>query len=155
VVGLPNFKKLLDDLPNKIKSTMGILPAVNLCYEDEKEYIVIEVMPHPNAISYHGRYYLRVGSTNQELTGNALDEFLLRKYGKTWDSAPIIHVSADDLDIVAFRYFRKRSLARGRLTQEDLDITDAQLLEKHLSWWMGIISNAPPSSLSTKTRKNG
>ncbi|MDR0883414.1 MAG: putative DNA binding domain-containing protein [Oscillospiraceae bacterium] len=129
VVSLPNFKKLLDDLPNKIKSTMGILPAVNLCYEDEKEYIVIEVLPHPNAISYHGRYYLRMGSTNQELTGNALDEFLLRKYGKTWDSAPIIHVSADDLDLVAFRYFRKKSLARGRLTQEDLGISDAQLLE--------------------------
>jgi ATP-dependent DNA helicase RecG len=66
---------------------------------------------------------------NQELTGNALDEFLLRKYGKTWDAAPIIHVTADDLDIVAFRYFRKKSLTKGRLTEEDLNMTDAQLLE--------------------------
>jgi ATP-dependent DNA helicase RecG len=108
---------------------MGILPAVNLCYEGDRAYIVIEVLPHPNAMSHHGRYYLRAGSTNQELTGSALDEFLLRKYGKTWDSAPMIHVTADDLDLVAFRYFRKKSLARGRLTQEDLDISDAQLLE--------------------------
>jgi len=128
-VGLANFKKLLDDLPNKIKSTMGILPTVNLCYESDKEYILIEVSPNPNAISYHGRYYLRTGSTNQELTGNALDEFILRKYGKTWDSAPIIHVSADNLDIAAFRYFRKKSLSKGRLSEEDLIITEAQLLE--------------------------
>ena len=51
VVGLPNFKKLLDDLPNKIKSTMGILPAVNLCYEDGKEYIVMtcRLIPTPSA----------------------------------------------------------------------------------------------------------
>ena len=129
VVGLPNFKKLLDDLPNKIKSTMGIVPSVNLCYEDGKEYIVIEVPQYPNAISYRGRYYQRSGSVNLELTGYALDELMLRKYGKTWDSAPIIRVTADDLDLVAFRYFRKRSLARGRLTEADLDITDAQLLE--------------------------
>jgi ATP-dependent DNA helicase RecG len=129
VVGLPNFKKLLDGLPNKVKSTMGILPAVNLCCEDGKECILIEVLAHPNAINCYGRYYLRTGSANQELAGNALDEFLLRKYGKTWDSAPIIHVAADDLDIAAFRCFRKRPLARGRLTEEDLNITDAQLLE--------------------------
>ena len=129
VVGLPNYKKLLDDLPNKIKSTMGIVPSVNLFYEDGKEYIVIEVPPYPNAISYRGRYYQRSGSVNVELTGYALDELMLRTYGRTWDSAPIVHVTADDLDLVAFRYFRKKSLARGRLTAEDLDITDAQLLE--------------------------
>jgi ATP-dependent DNA helicase RecG len=129
VVGLANPQKLLDDLPNKIKSTMGIVPEINLCYEENLPFIVIAVTTYPNAISYRGKYYFRSGSTNQELTGIALDEFLLRKYGRTWDSAPIIHVAADDLDIVAFREFRKKSLARGRLTKEDLDISDAQLLE--------------------------
>jgi len=74
VVGLPNFKKLLEDLPNKIKSTMGIVPSVSLCYEDGKEYIIIEVPSYPNAISYRGRYYQRSGSVNVELTGYALDE---------------------------------------------------------------------------------
>lgn len=129
VVGLPNPQKLLDDLPNKIKSTMGIVPEVNLQFEDELPYISIAVSTYPNAISYRGRYYLRSGSTTQELTGIALDEFLLRKYGRAWDGAPIIHVAPDDLDIVAFREFRKKALARGRLSKEDLDISDAQLLE--------------------------
>ena len=59
----------------------------------------------------------------------ALDEFILRKYGRTWDSAPVLHVSAADLDIVSFREFRKKALSRGRLSKEDMDITDAQLLE--------------------------
>jgi len=129
VVGLSAPQKLLDDLPNKIKSTMGIVPDVNLLYENGIPYVVIEVMPYLNAISYRGKYYLRSGSTTQELSGFALDELMLRKYGRTWDSAPIVRVAASDLDIVAFREFRKKSIARGRLSKEDLDISDAQLLE--------------------------
>jgi len=46
-----------------------------------------------------------------------------------WDSAPVPHVAAADLDIVSFREFRKKALVRGRLSKEDLDITDEQLLE--------------------------
>lgn len=129
VIGVSNPQKLLEDLPNKFKSTMGIVPEVNLCYEKDLPYIIIEIMGYPNPISYRGKYYFRSGATLQELTGVALDEFIMRKYGRTWDSAPIPHVSVSDLDIVAFRDFRKKALARERLHKEDLDITDEQLLE--------------------------
>jgi ATP-dependent DNA helicase RecG len=129
IVGISDAKRLLEELPNKIRSTMGIVATINLLTENGLDYISIDVPAHPNAISYRGKYYLRSGSTNQELSGFALDELILRKYGRTWDSAPILHVTADDLDIVAFREFRKKSLARGRLSKEDLDISDAQLLE--------------------------
>ena len=128
VIGLSNPQKLLDDLPNKIKSTMGIVPDVNLYFEGELPYITIETMPYPNPISYRGRYYFRSGSTTQELTGVALDEFLLRAQGKTWDSVPVPYVNASDLDVVAFREFRKKALAKGRLSTEDLKITDEQLV---------------------------
>ena len=128
VVALSNLQKLMDDLPNKIKSTMGIIPDVNLCFEDGAPYIVIETMPYPNPISYRGKYYTRSGSTTQELTGVALDEFLLRAQGKTWDGVPVPYVSASDLDVVAFREFRKKALAKERLSAEDLNITDEQLV---------------------------
>ena len=118
----------VDDLPNKIKSTMGIVPTVNLFYEDGLPYIVIETMPYPNPISYRGKYYIRSGSTTQELTGVALDEFLLRSQGKTWDGVPVPYVGASDLDVVAFREFRRKALARERLSAEDLNITDEQLV---------------------------
>ena len=93
LVGLPDAKQLLVELPNKIRTTMGIVADVNLCREADLEYIIIEVISHPNAISYRGKYYLRSGSTNQELTGFALDELILRKYGRTWDSAPVPRVN--------------------------------------------------------------
>jgi ATP-dependent DNA helicase RecG len=36
-------------------------------------------------ISLRGRYYYRSGSVKQELTGAALNEFLLKRAGFTWD----------------------------------------------------------------------
>ena len=126
VVGLDNANELLDIIPKKIRNSMGIVCEVSFICEG---YIIINVNKYPNPISYHGRYYIRSGSTTQELTGVALDEFLLRANGKTWDGVPVPYVSAADLDIVAFREFRKKALARDRLSAEDLDITDEQLVE--------------------------
>ena len=37
VVGLPNARKLLEDIPNKIRDAMGIIVGVNLLDEDGKE----------------------------------------------------------------------------------------------------------------------
>jgi len=38
VVGLPDYKKLMEDIPNKIKNFMGITAEVNLLQEDDKYY---------------------------------------------------------------------------------------------------------------------
>ena len=128
VVGLPNAKKLLEELPNKIRTTMGIVADVNLARENGLEYIVIDVMAHMNAISYRGRHYLRSGSTNQELTGFALDELIFRKYGRTWDSAPVLRVKASDFYNDAFDIFRKKAVTSDRLKPKDVEINNAAIL---------------------------
>jgi len=46
----------------------------------------------------------------------------------SWDGVPIPFVSSADLDLVAFRWFRKKALSKGRLTEEDLNITDEELI---------------------------
>jgi len=84
-VGLSEHKKLMDDLPNKIKNHLGITTEVNLLTDDEKHFIEIVVPSYSVAISLRGRYYIRSGSTTAELTGNSLNDFLLKKSGKTWD----------------------------------------------------------------------
>ncbi len=129
VVGLSDAAKLLEVLPNKIRTTMGIIADVNLCHESGKEYIAIKVTAYHNAISYRGKYYYRSGSTNQELTGYALDELLLGKYGKTWDSVPVPRIQAADFYHDAFDVFRKKAVASKRLLQEDVEVSDAELLE--------------------------
>ena len=75
VVGLDNVERLLEDIPNKIVTTMGIVADVNLLELDGLEYIEVVVEPSNIPINYRGKYYYRSGSTMQELRGPALQQF--------------------------------------------------------------------------------
>ena len=94
VVGVANAKKLLEDIPNKIKDILGIVVDVNLRREKGKDLIEIIVEPYPYPVNYKGEYYYRSGSTKQELKGAALDKFLLEKQGKRWDAVPVPRVAS-------------------------------------------------------------
>ena len=85
VVGLSDYAKLMEDLPNKIRNAMGIICDVQLHEEDDKKYISIRVNPYSVPVSLRGRFYYRSGSTKMELTGVELNEFQIKKAGKTWD----------------------------------------------------------------------
>jgi ATP-dependent DNA helicase RecG len=74
--GLKNAKKLLEDIPNTIRNKLGIIPSVEL---DKKDIIKVTVAPSSVPISYNGKYYLRSGSTVQELQGKELAIFFLKK----------------------------------------------------------------------------
>ena len=65
VVGVNNAKKLLEELPNKITTVLGIVADVNLHKSDNGDYIEIVVEPQLNPVSCKGEYYYRSGSTKQ------------------------------------------------------------------------------------------
>ena len=71
VVGISDYKKLMDEIPNKVKDLMGILVDVNLHVENRFYYLEIITQPYAVPISLRGRYYYRSGSTKQELIGAA------------------------------------------------------------------------------------
>ena len=73
IIGLDNTRKLLEDIPNKVRNAMSIVVDVNRLEEDGKEYIEIVVPPYPVAISCKGVYYYRSGSTMQTLSGPELE----------------------------------------------------------------------------------
>lgn len=129
VVGLTDVKKLLEDIPNKVRDVLGILVDVNLHQTKQGDYLEIVVEPYPNAISYKGQYHYRSGSTKQELKGSALEKFLLQKKGKRWDGAPIPKVSVKDLKQETFEFFRKRGFKNKRLSQDSLTDSNEHLLE--------------------------
>ena len=79
VVGVDKYKKLMDELPNKIKDTTGIVCDVNLHEENDNYFIEIAVESFSSPVSYKGKFYLRSGSTNQLLNSTALEDFLLKK----------------------------------------------------------------------------
>ncbi|MDR2971679.1 MAG: putative DNA binding domain-containing protein [Bacteroidales bacterium] len=129
VVGVPNVRKLLGDLPNKVKNAMAIVVNLDVREANSNQYIIMTVRGHPFPISYHGVYYIRSGSTTQGLTGSALDEFMLRKQGKTWDGVPVPYVDFGDFESDAFRAFRRKAIDSTRLTAQDLDISNERLLD--------------------------
>jgi len=130
VVGLPDAAKLLEDIPNKVRDVLGILVAVNLRREAGAEYLEIVVDAYPNPISYRGHYFQRSGSTLQELKGAALDRFLLRRQGRTWDGVPVPGVKITRLSGAAIRQFRDLARTSGRIDPADLRSSKAALIEK-------------------------
>ena len=129
ITGVENAERLLDELPKKIRTTMGIVVDVNLRRKNSLNCVVVKVKAYPNAISYRGKYYLRSGSTNHEVTGFALDEMILRKYGRTWDSAPVPHVKPKEFYHDAFDIFRKKAVSSERLANEDVTVSNEKLLQ--------------------------
>ena len=110
-VGLPDARKLLVDLPNKVRDVLGIVVDVNLKRAGSNEYVQIVVKPYPYPVSYKGEYHVRSGSTKQELRSAALDRFLLSKQGRTWDAVPVPGIAIRDLSISAIDAFRNLAAA--------------------------------------------
>jgi len=129
VVGLPDQKTLMEEIPNKIKNLMGIIVEVNLLQDDDKYYIEIVVQPYSVPISLRGRYYYRSGSVKQELTGAALNEFLLKRAGHTWDDVIETRASFDDIDERTIKIFLRKAEEAGRLPDID-GLSTPELLEK-------------------------
>ncbi len=98
LVGVEKAKKLAEDIPNKIVSLMGIVPDVNIHKKSGLEYLEIVVKPSNVAISLNGAYHYRSGATKQELRGTALQQFILKKLGMTWDDIVCKGATLKDID---------------------------------------------------------
>lgn len=129
IVGVKNSKQLMEDIPNKIVTTMGIVPDVNLLTEDGKDYIQIVVEQSSMPIAFKGQYHYRTGSTKQELKGIALQQFLMKKMGHTWDDVVIPNTSIDDIDRSAIDYFLDCGISVGRATEAEKRASTSDILK--------------------------
>jgi len=129
VTGIDNPKKLLEELPNKFRDTLGVFAEVNLKNKDKRHYIEIIVPRYDVPISLRGKYYIRSGSTLQELKGPSLNEFILKRTGKTWDDTPEPRASINDIDEETVKLYIKDTRESKRINIES-EITIPDLLEK-------------------------
>ena len=130
VCGVADSKKLMEDIPNKVRDVLGLIVDVDLMNENGLDVIKITVEENPYPVNYKGEYHYRTGSTKQLLQGSALTNFLLRKTGKNWDSVPFENVSVDDLDKESFDIFYREAIRSGRMSKDDLRLSNLELLEK-------------------------
>ena len=130
VVGIDNSKKLIKEIPNKIKETLGIIVDATLLNENNLYYIEISINSYSFPISYKGKYYLRSGSNTHEVTGEELNNFVLKKVGTKWDNVIIPEATFDDISMEAINYFKEKAINNKRLSEEELNVSTDILLKK-------------------------
>jgi ATP-dependent DNA helicase RecG len=129
IIGVSNYKRLMEEIPNKVKNYLGIIAEVNLQNEKEKYFIEIITPPYTVAVSVRGRYYQRSGTTNTELTSHALTEFILKKSGQTWDEIIESRSTIDDIDQKSVDLFLEAAEKSGRMPDVN-GLSLIELLEK-------------------------
>lgn len=129
VVGVQNGKRFLEEILNKIQTNLGFLADVNLLSKNGLEYIEIIVSPSSYPVSYKGEYHFRSGSTKQILRGVALTEFISSKTGIRWEDSVIEGVTAEDLDKESFDIFRREAIRSKRMSKDDLNMSNTELLD--------------------------
>ena len=130
VCGVADSKRLMEDIPNKVRDALGLVVDVDLIKRNGLDVVRITVDENPYPVNYKGEYHYRSGSTKQLLQGATLTNFLLRKTGKNWDAVPLENVSVDDLDKESFDIFYREAARSGRMSADDLKLSVTQLLEK-------------------------
>lgn len=129
-VSLKNIKKLLEDIPNIIRNRLGIIPVVELKRKGDAEIIGINIDPSSVPISYNGKFYLRSGSTIQELRGKELADFLMKKTGTAWDDVIEERGNWASIDNVTIEDFKRFAVDRiPAITRE----TDSNTILKKLN----------------------
>ena len=126
VVGIGNYKKFLEDIPNKVVQLLGITVDVELIKQNGKDILKIAVTPSSVPISFHGKYFIRSGSTVQELHGHELRDYILKKDNITWDEITIPQAQLEELDEKLIRRFITKAVNENRLYAEALN-DDIQL----------------------------
>ena len=120
-VGVKNANRLVEDIPNKIRDTMGIVADVALLRKRGKDVIRVKVKKSTFPVCYRGEYHYRSGAVKMLLTGTALTEFLLSKSGMDWDAAPTSSGFMKDehsFTALAARYRKER---KSKLTDADFE----------------------------------
>ena len=114
ILGVPDWKSLLEIIPNLMKNTMGMIADVNHIREKGKDLVEIVVPSYPVPISLRGVYYVRRGATNLRLSGPGLESFLLKCRGLHWENLLGKHSSRPYNPTIASCVCRERISWLGR-----------------------------------------
>jgi len=143
VTGVDDYKKLMDDIPNKAVNHLGLVVDVNLHRSAGNHYVEIVVPVSSVPIAYHGIYHYRSGSTKQELKGIALQNWLLKKIGKKWEDMPVEGASFNDVDEASIQTFIFKAIGKDRIPASTAN-NGIELLLKNLGLLTGegLLTNA-------------
>ena len=108
IIGVEDTILLVETLPNKINNRLGIIADVIAKSSEDKSYIEVAVQKTFAPISYGGKFYQRSGSNTIELNGSNLTNFLLKRFGKTWDDVIEERFSIEEINLETIKKFKPK-----------------------------------------------
>lgn len=139
VIGVSHLHQLLEDIPNKTVTMLGVVPIVSHIMREGKDLIEIDIEHSNIPISYKGVFYVRSGATNQELRGLALQQFLMKRFGKSWEDMPCYGATLDDIDPQAIRFFLKKGIKEKRMSPDAENSTPEEVISN-----LGLMEDGVP-----------
>ena len=127
IIGFTCTDKENQKIVNQIITLLTIRPSIQSEEIKGKPVLHISVPPQQGLISYKGRYYTRVGSTNQQLSSEQMAQRVLQMSGQTWD-ATLTPWGLDSIDAHQMERFLR--LAKDRLPLAKSDEGAAGTLQK-------------------------
>ena len=130
--GLQLGKKSLEDIANRVQAVTDprIQPSINVYTVDNSNIILIKVSASLGTpVSVRGRFFKRVGKTNQRMSQSEIMSRLIKGFGKHWDGMAFDEYKFQDLDLGQLEKFRTLSNNIGRKIIPK-STSDTVLLEK-------------------------
>jgi ATP-dependent DNA helicase RecG len=118
IVGIKNIAKHLEDIPNKTLQYLGIITELNVKASNSLKYLELVTIPSQVPISFKGKYYIRSGTTTQELAGHELRSYILLKDNITWDELTIPKAKIEEIDKHLIHRFTSEAVSQNRLYED-------------------------------------
>jgi ATP-dependent DNA helicase RecG len=132
VCGVQVGKKTIEDIANRIQVTTDprLQPSVSINELDKKKIIVIDVSSGTGVpISVRGRYFRRVGRSNQRMSHEEIMQRMIASTGLSWDANIEPTSTLEDIDFNRVSIFVKTIKEKGRFPIPD-NVSDQGVLRK-------------------------
>jgi ATP-dependent DNA helicase RecG len=110
-------KKTLEDIANRIQDATDprLQPSISNVVYEKKNIIIIQITSVTGApVSVRGRYFRRVGRTNQRMSHEEIMQRMIASTGLSWDANIEATATLEDIDFSRVSIFIKKIKEKGR-----------------------------------------
>lgn len=142
VCGFQAGKNNLEEIANRIQNVTDprLQPSLLICQYKNKEILVIQPTAKTGVpVSVRGRYFRRVGKTNQRMSHDEIMQAMIASSGLSWDALlePTATLADLDSDLIHRFVNEVKKLGRRPVTEQ---VTDYEFLRK-----IDLIQNTIPT----------
>lgn len=117
ICGIKIGKKTIEDISNRIQEATDprLQPSISVFHQEDKDVVLIHISSGTGvSVSVRGRYFRRVGKTNQRMSHEEIMQRMVTSTGLSWDAFLEPGSKLDDLDPNLISRFIQTTKRLGR-----------------------------------------